>query len=105
MLEHSVQITNMRSLATLLAAAVLSCFVAAPALGQTNSNGKALAASNVLKLRADTPRSSVEPLVKQFVVPFAGTVRVRWQFKTDDTGATVYLDVHSEVDSCAASTT
>jgi hypothetical protein len=94
----------MRSVVALLAATALSSSFAPLALGQTNGNGKALVASNVLKLRADTPRSTAESVSKQFVVPFAGTVRVRWQFKSDGSGSMAYLSIHSEVDSCFAST-
>ena len=95
----------MKVLATVLAAAVLTSLSAPVAFGQTKGDGRALVASNVLKLRADTPRSGFAPLSKQFVVPFAGTARVRWQFKTDGSGPTAYLNINSEVDSCVASTT
>ena len=74
----------MKSLTTLLSAAVVSSFVATLALGQTNDPGKVLVPSNALKLRADTERSSSsEGTLKKFIVPFAGKVRVRWQLKTD----------------------
>jgi len=95
---------RVRNIIALLATIALSLSLAPLAFGQTNGNGKALVASNVLKLRADTPRSSAQSVSKEFVVPFAGTVRVRWQFKTDGSGAEGYLTIHSEVDSCMAST-
>jgi hypothetical protein len=75
---------------TLFSAAVLSCLMATGASGQTpeaaalSDVGRALVASNNLKLSADTERSvtSTSPvLVKQFVLRYSGVVRLSFELK------------------------
>lgn len=95
----------MKILATLLSAAVLSSFAATVAFGQTNDSGRALVASNALKLSADTERSGITTPVKKFIVPFAGIVRVRWQVKSDGSGGKVDANISSSIDNCTSSTT
>ena len=93
-----------RIIATLLSAAIASSWSASGAYGQTNDTGKVLAPSNVLQLRADRERSSTaEGTLKKFIVPFAGTVRVKWQVKTDGS-APANVMVQSVMEHCAANT-
>src|SRR4051812_33614802 len=95
-------------LSALLSAAILCG-------GVTNTTalegpGRALAASNVLKLSADTQRSGFF-IIKQFIVPYAGVVRLRYQFKSDGNGPqTVTVQVTGAIEfnnasNCAATTT
>jgi hypothetical protein len=85
----------------LLTAAVLSCAAATAAFGA--DVGRTLVASNVLKLAADTARSTGEAtLVKQFLVPYAGMVRVKWELKSDGTH-TAFASVGSQIDTCPIS--
>ncbi len=78
--------------------------VATSAFGQTNDTGKVLVPSSALQLRADTERSSSsEGMLKKFIVPFAGKVRVRWQLKTDGS-APANLLAQSVMEHCAATT-
>src|ERR1044071_7226363 len=69
--------------------------------------GRALIVSNVLKLSADTQRSGFF-IVKEFIVPYAGVVRMRYQFKSDGQGPqTITVGVSSSIDfnnSCGTST-
>jgi len=69
--------------------------------------GRALIASNVLKLSADTQRSGFL-IFKEFIVPYAGVVRVRYQYKSDGSGPqTVSLGITSAIDfnnTCGTST-
>ena len=81
----------MKILARLLSAAVLSS-VAMVGISQANDTGRVLVASNTLQLSADTERSSSDDdILKKFVVPFAGTVRVRWQSKSDGSAPVLVL--------------
>jgi hypothetical protein len=67
--------------------------------------GRALAASNVLKLSADTTRSGLLAS-KEFVVPYAGVVRVKLQYRSDGNGPqNVSLAVNSTIHNCSDSTT
>jgi hypothetical protein len=85
-----------------LSAAVLSSAAATGAFGQTNDTGRALVASNVLKLSADTERSGTfSTTVKEFIVPYAGVVRVRWQLKSDGTGIAT-ATVLGTIDTCSS---
>jgi hypothetical protein len=69
--------------------------------------GRALMASNVLKLSADTQRSGFF-IVKEFIVPYAGVVRMRYQFKSDGLGPqTVTVSPTTSIDfnnSCGTTT-
>ena len=95
----------MRLSRTLLSAIVIATVSAGGALAQTEGPGRALVASNVLKLAADTTRSGFSAL-KEFRVPHAGTVRLRYQFRSDGVG-TVSVSVGSALETnsaCGAST-
>ena len=95
----------MNPVATLLSAALLSFVITTGASGQTADVGRALVASDVLKLAADTARSSGEvTLVKQFLVPYAGVVRMKFELKSDGTH-TATAFVESQIDSCPLSQT
>jgi hypothetical protein len=98
---------------TLFSAAVLSSLIASGASGQTpeaaalSDVGRLLVASNNLKLSADAERSSsfLPTLVKQFVIPYAGVVRVSLELKSSNLGAPVNARVTSQIDNhCVAST-
>jgi hypothetical protein len=94
---------KMDLLKTLLAAAVVTFAMASGATAQ--NLGKVLVASGVLKLSADTERSGTNSsTIKQFIVPYAGTVRVRWQIKATQTGAFANLKVEGQIASCSDST-
>jgi hypothetical protein len=94
----------MKIVRALLPAAVLSFFVAADASSQTNDTGKALVPSNVLRASADAERSGGS-VGYAFIVPFAGQVRIRWQFKSDGSGATARSGAGGMGHSCQPSTT
>lgn len=94
----------MNPVATFVSAAVLSSLVATGAFGQTANVGRALVASNVLKLSADTARSGKFPIVvKELFVPYAGVVRVTWELRSDGshTGSAFAA---SAADNCDSST-
>jgi hypothetical protein len=56
-------------------------------------------------LSADTTRSGSDfTLVKQFIVPYAGVVRVKWQLKSDGSHD-AFAFVESQIDSCPVSST
>ncbi|HET7681394.1 MAG TPA: hypothetical protein VFK79_14825 [Xanthobacteraceae bacterium] len=104
----------MNPITTLLSAAALSSVIATGASGQTGDVGdgraltadvgRALVASNSLKLSADTLRSgSPATPFKQFIVPYAGVVRVTWQFRSDGTH-TATAAITSNIHRCDAST-
>jgi hypothetical protein len=66
------------------AAVILSSAFATCASGQTSDIGRALVVSDNLRLSADTPRSGgASTPVKEFIVPYAGVVRVEFQLKSD----------------------
>ena len=68
--------------------------------------GRALVASNVLKLSADTQRSAQAfGILKEFIVPYAGKIRVRWQIKSGDSGKQASLVVTSRIENCTDNTT
>jgi len=102
-------------ISALLLAAFLVSAISTGSSGQTavtvppsptvvTTNGKALAASNVLKLSADTERSgSIFVPDKKFLVPFAGIVRVKWQLKSDGSGQPANIRVVTGIDICSAS--
>ena len=88
---------------TAVFAAALSSAIAS----NTNAQnlGKVLVVSNVLRLSADTERSGTNSsTVKQFIVPYAGTVRVRWQIKSGHIGAFANLKVAGSIASCSSGT-
>jgi hypothetical protein len=90
---------------TVLAAVVLLFVTPTGAFAQTADAGRALVASDNLKLSADTPRSGAEPkVVKRFIVPYAGVVRIRWQVRSDGIHK-AYSFVTSQIDSCPIRTT
>jgi hypothetical protein len=84
------------------------CLIAAMtniASAQSEGPGRALVASNVLRLSADTLRTG-QFITKEFIVPHAGIVRLRYQFRSDGTG-TVSVSAGTSIDqnnSCSAST-
>ena len=87
------------------ALSVISCSSAGALEGQ----GRALAVSNTLRLSADATRSGLV-VSKQFIVPYAGVIRLRYQFKSDGNGPqTVSVSVataaENSVPDCSASTT
>jgi hypothetical protein len=89
---------------TLFAAAVLASVIATGAFGQTANVGRALVASNALKLSADTQRSGKFPtIVKELFVPYAGVVRVTWELRSDGSH-TGFAFVISAADNCDSST-
>jgi hypothetical protein len=90
---------------TLLSAAVLSSVIATGAFGQSADVGRALVDSNALKLSADTPRSGPSTPAKEFIVPYAGVVRVSWQFRSDSINHTTTSFAGSAIDRCDFSTT
>lgn len=65
------------------AAVILSSVIATGAFGQNADIGRALVVSDNLRLSADTPRSGGQTSVKEFIVPYAGVVRVELQLKSD----------------------
>jgi hypothetical protein len=85
-------------LATALWAAVLAG-AASPTWAQTNNTGRALVVSNILQLSADTERCSA-PVLKQFIVPYGGTVRVRWFLKKSGADGPVTAFVGSVINGC-----
>ena len=92
---------------TLLLTAIMSGATATESVA-LEGPGRALIASNVLKLSADTQRSGLIA-TKEFIVPYAGVVRLRYQFKSDGGGPqTVSVTVTTAIDfnnsSCNAST-
>jgi hypothetical protein len=90
---------------TLFAAAGLSFVMATGAFAQTADVGRALVASNNLRISADITRSGTDPvLVKQFIVPYAGVVQIRWQLRSDGTH-TANSFVASQIDSCPVRST
>ena len=61
-----------------------------------------------MKLSANTQRSTTQTFpipLKQFFVPYTGTVRVKWQSKSSDAAAAVTISVTSRLESCNAPTT
>jgi hypothetical protein len=98
----------MKALGAVLVAAAILCAGAPEASAQSNDTGRALAASNTLKLSADTTEcgSQTHTLVKEFIVPYAGTVRVRWQLNSDgSSGAQAIATIQSSINSCGSATT
>jgi hypothetical protein len=102
----------MRLLTPVLAAILLvgvNCATITGASAQaTEGPGRGLKASNSLQLSANTQRSTTEffpQSLKQFFVPYAGTVRVKWQSKTSDAAKEVTISVTSNVESCLVPTT
>jgi hypothetical protein len=94
-----------KPVATLSSAAVLSFVITTGASGQTADVGRALVVSDRLRLSADTTRSGSDfTLVKQFIVPYAGVVRVKWQLKSDGSHD-AFAFVESQIDSCPVSST
>ena len=87
----------------------VSLLATAPgALAQTEGPGRALAPSNNLRLSANTARSTTQTFpitLKQFYVPYTGTVRVKWQSKTSNAAASITISVTSNLASCNAPTT
>jgi hypothetical protein len=70
--------------------------------------GRALIASNVLRLSADTPRTSTSAVgtgFKEFIVPYGGTVRVKWFLRSNETGKSVSVTIRSSIHECVDSTT
>ena len=65
-----------------------------------NDTGRALAPSNILKLSADTERFGTVTALKEFIVPYAGVVRVKWQAKSDRSDLPIDVFVVSKIDIC-----
>jgi hypothetical protein len=88
---------------TAVLAAALS--FAAASSAQAQNLGKVLVPSGVLRLSADTERSgTTTSTTKQFVVPYAGTVRVRWQIKSGHKFAAAHIAVAGSIAKCSGST-
>jgi hypothetical protein len=85
---------------TLLSAAVLWSGTTG-AFSQTNDTGRVLVPSNALKLSANKERCGTTTLRKEFMVPYAGVVRVRWQL-TGDGRALVSAEITSTIDRCVS---
>lgn len=100
----------MTSRIKLASAAILFSVVSSGATAQSQGPGRALVASNDLRLSADTQRFGFF-VVKQFIVPHPGTVRLRYQFKSDGSGPqTVSVTVTTAIElandaACSATTT
>src|SRR6188508_2206209 len=77
--------TMRHSIGGLAASVAFVIVMTGGAVAQTEGPGRALVASNVLRLSADTLRSGFS--AKDFIVPHAGVVRVRYTFKSDGTGS------------------
>jgi hypothetical protein len=93
---------KMACLKTLLAAVATLAAISGAA---AQNLGKVLVPSGVLKLSADTERSGTNSsTIKQFIVPYSGTVRVRWKIKATQTGAFANLKVEGQIASCSDST-
>lgn len=89
-------------LAVLLAGFSTVAYAQKPAV-LASSNGRSLVASNALKLSADTERSGAAVVAKRFLVPFPGTVRVKWQIKSDGSGQPANLSVSTQIGTCSDS--
>jgi len=87
---------------TLLSAAVWSLAMASGASAQLNDAGRALVASNTLRLSADTLRTGGTTLVKEFIVPYAGVVRVKWEMRSGAAGKTATAIIASAIDACTS---
>src|SRR4051812_15138016 len=95
-LHCSGAIMTIRLSALLCAAILCGGVISATAL---DGPGRTLVASGVLKLSADTQRSGFL-IIKQFIVPYAGVVRLRYQFKSDGQGPqTVSVQVTGAIES------
>ena len=94
----------MKILRVVLWAAIVSSFVPTYASGQTNDTGKTLVPSNVLRASGAAERSGGS-VGYAFIVPFAGEVRITWQFKSDGSGATARSGAGGVGHSCQPSTT
>jgi hypothetical protein len=94
----------MKKLASGLSAAVLSSLIVTPAFSQMTDTGRALVPSNVLRASADAERSGGR-VGYAFIVPFAGEIRIRWEFKSDGSGATATSEAGGLAHSCEPSTT
>jgi hypothetical protein len=94
----------MKNLASGLLAAVLPSLIPGHAISQTSDTGKALVPSNVLRASADAERSGGS-VAYAFIVPFAGEIRIRWEFKSDGSGATARSEAGGLAYSCEPSTT
>jgi hypothetical protein len=93
----------------LVSAGMVIIASAGAASAQTQGPGRALVASNVVTLSADTTRSGVA-VSKEFFVPYAGTVRLKYQFRSDGQGPqSVNVAVTTAIESsnfaCNAGTT
>jgi hypothetical protein len=87
----------------LLAAAIFSSIIASGAYGLTADVGRALVASNVLRLSSDAELSG-SGAIKAFIVPYAGVVRMRLQLRSDGID-TALAEITSRPGSCSKSTT
>jgi len=89
-----------------LSAAVLSSVMASSAVAQTADVGRALVVSDNLRLTMNTARTGAGPVTaKEFIVPYAGRIRVKLQVKSESAGHTAHGYVISQVDLCTSTTT
>lgn len=86
-----------------LAAVIFSSVIATGAFGLSADVGRALVASDVLRLSSETALSG-SGAIKAFIVPYAGVVRIKLQLKSDGSH-TAMAEITSQIDSCSKVTT
>jgi len=69
------------------------------AVAQSEGPGRALVVSNVVRLSADTQRSGMFGVTKEFIVPHQGVVRLRYQVKRNDVAGGASVQVTTAIDS------
>jgi hypothetical protein len=69
------------------------------AVAQTNDAGRALVVSNVVRLAADTQRSGMFGVTKEFIVPHQGVVRLRYQVRRNEVAGGASVQVTTAIDS------
>src|SRR5690349_9051484 len=94
----------MKRIILTLAVAVMAANFGTPAIA-LEGPGRALVASDTARLNAITLRSGTL-VAKEFIVPYAGVIRVRWQaIRAGNPNALVALSVTSSIDKCGGSVT
>ena len=93
------------SIIGLVSGLVLAVAATNGAAAQTNNLGVALAASNVIRLSADTTRTGGLGMTKEFIVPYAGIVRVWWQIKSNESGKVATVSAAGQIGNCTDSST
>jgi hypothetical protein len=93
----------MKAVIVTFLAALLSSAIITDASAQ--NLGKILIVSKVLQLSADTERSgTTSSTIKQFVVPYAGMVRVKWEIKSGKSSRFANASVVGQIGTCSSST-